>query len=107
MAGWIAIWNVDVSLKCIQIRTLRPPSDHVHQVEEVVMNMKRRGRSGRTDRERVEAARPQAALALGRDPDQRDAFVEPPSSDSPPLPTTSASASPPVRRSRDRRSVPR
>ena len=29
-------------------------------------------------RQRVEAARRQAALALGRDPDQRDSFVEPP-----------------------------
>ena len=47
----------------------------------------------RSSRERVEAARRQAALALGRDPDQRDAFVEPAKSSSPAPPTTSASAS--------------
>lgn len=50
--------------------------------------MKRSGR-GRGDRERVEAARRQAAPALGRDPDQRDLFVEPPKSSSEPLPRTS------------------
>jgi hypothetical protein len=52
--------------------------------------MKRNGR-GRGSRERVDAARRQAALALGRDPDQRDSFVEPPKSNSPEPPTTSAS----------------
>ena len=58
--------------------------------------MKRSGR-GRGDRERVEAARRQAAIALGRDPDQRDLFVEPPKSSSPPGPTTLARAGSPVR----------
>jgi excisionase family DNA binding protein len=57
--------------------------------------MTRSGRSSRADRERVEAARRQAALALGRDPDQRDPFVEPPKS-SAELHTTSASESSPV-----------
>src|SRR2546428_13532071 len=38
--------------------------------------MKRSGR-GRSSRERVDAARRQAALALGRDPEQRDSFIEP------------------------------
>src|SRR5947207_1238679 len=50
--------------------------------------MKRSGR-GRVDRERVEAGRRQAALALGRDPDQRDPFIEPPRSSSAALPMTS------------------
>src|SRR6266568_6204735 len=57
--------------------------------------MKRSGR-GRDDRERVEAARRQAALALGRDPDQRDAFIEPPKSSTPLPPNTSVSSSPPA-----------
>ena len=56
--------------------------------------MKRNGRS-RTSRERVDAARRQAALALGRDPDQRDPFIGPPKSSSPALPMTSASESSP------------
>lgn len=51
--------------------------------------MKRSGR-GSGSRERVDAARRQAALALGRDPDQRDPFVEPPKSSSPPAQMTSA-----------------
>ncbi len=49
--------------------------------------MKRSGR-GRISRERVEAARRQAALALGRDPDQRDPFIEPPKLSSTPPPAT-------------------
>jgi excisionase family DNA binding protein len=49
-------------------------------------------RSGRGSRERVEAARRRAALALGRDPDQRDSFVEPPNESSDPVPTTSTNA---------------
>jgi excisionase family DNA binding protein len=57
--------------------------------------MKRSGR-GRISNERVEAARRQAALALGRDPDQRDPFIEPPKSSSAPAPATAASASSPV-----------
>jgi excisionase family DNA binding protein len=50
-------------------------------------------RSKGSSRERVEAARRQAALALGRDPDQRDSFVQPPKSSSTPPPTTAATAS--------------
>ncbi len=57
--------------------------------------MKRSGR-GRGDRERVEAARRQAAIALGRDPDQRDSFVDPPKSGLAPPLTTAGSTSPPV-----------
>lgn len=51
--------------------------------------MKRSGH-GRGARERVEAARRQAAQALGRDPDRRDLFIEPPKSSPPTLPTTPA-----------------
>lgn len=51
--------------------------------------MKRSGR-GRSSRERVDAARRQAALALGRDPDQRDSFIEPSKPSSPPTPSTTA-----------------
>ncbi len=36
-----------------------------------------RSKSSRSSRERVEAARRQAELALGRDPDHRDAHVDP------------------------------
>jgi excisionase family DNA binding protein len=57
--------------------------------------VKRRAR-GRSDQERVEAARRQAALALGRDPDQRGPFVEPPKSSAAQLHTSSASESSPV-----------
>jgi excisionase family DNA binding protein len=57
--------------------------------------MKGSGR-GRSSRERVEAARRQAAVALGRDPDQRDSFIETPSSSPPPPATTLASKSSPV-----------
>jgi excisionase family DNA binding protein len=53
--------------------------------------MKRGGR-GRGNRERVDAARRQAALALGRDPDQRDLFVNPPKSSTPAPPVPSADA---------------
>src|SRR5438876_293214 len=49
--------------------------------------MTRSGR-GRSSRERVEAARRQAAIALRRDPDQRDPFVEPPKSSSASPPPT-------------------
>jgi hypothetical protein len=55
--------------------------------------MRRSGRSSRTDRERVDAARRQVALALGRDPDQRDSFVQPPTSTTVPAPAASAEAS--------------
>lgn len=44
--------------------------------------MRRSSRSGRADSEHIEAARRQAALALGRDPDQRDSSIEPPESSS-------------------------
>ncbi len=57
--------------------------------------MKRSGR-GRSSRERVEAARRQAALALGRDPDKRDSFIEPPRSSPPSTPRIAESVSPPV-----------
>jgi hypothetical protein len=50
--------------------------------------MKRSGR-GRISKERVDAARRQAALALGRDPDQRDPFIEPPKSSLAAPPATS------------------
>lgn len=50
----------------------------------------KRSRRSRSDRERVEAARRQAALALGRDPDQRDPLIEPPKSSSAPPSATSA-----------------
>ncbi len=53
--------------------------------------MKRSGR-GRIRKERVEAARRQGALALGRDRDQRDLFVEPPTSRPPASPATPSSA---------------
>jgi hypothetical protein len=43
----------------------------------------------------VKSARRQAAIAFGRDPDQRSSFVEPPKSNPPTLPT-SASVSTPV-----------
>jgi hypothetical protein len=56
---------------------------------------KRSGRS-RGDPERVEAARRQAALALGRDPDQRDPFIEPPKSGTSSTPKTTESISPPL-----------
>jgi excisionase family DNA binding protein len=55
--------------------------------------MRRSGRSSRTDRERVDAARRQVALALGRDPDQRDSFVQPPTSTTVLAPAASAEAS--------------
>jgi len=55
--------------------------------------MKHNGRSG-GERARVEAARRQAAVALGRDPDGRDPFVEPPKSGSTASSTTLVS--PPV-----------
>jgi hypothetical protein len=56
--------------------------------------MKRSGRD-RSSRERVDAARRQAALALGRDPDRRDAFVEPPKSSTlPPLKGAASASSP-------------
>jgi excisionase family DNA binding protein len=54
--------------------------------------MNRSGR-GRSSRERVDAARRQAALALGRDPDQRDSFLDPPKSSLLTPPKTSARAS--------------
>jgi excisionase family DNA binding protein len=54
--------------------------------------MKRTGR-GRGSRQRVDAARRQAATALGRDPDQRDLFIEPPKSSSSQRQTTSTGAS--------------
>jgi hypothetical protein len=57
--------------------------------------MKRSG-SGRGDRERVEAARRQVALALGRDPNQRDSFVEPPRSGLTASRATAAGESSPV-----------
>lgn len=53
-------------------------------------------RSSRGSRERVEAARREAALALGRDPDQRDSFVEPKASSSP-SPSQSVTSSVPSR----------
>ena len=49
--------------------------------------VKHRGR-GRSSRERVDAARRQAALALGREPEQRDSFLQPP--------TVSSGGSPPT-----------
>jgi len=55
--------------------------------------MTRSGR-GRSSRERAEAARRQAALALGRDPDQRDPFIEPPKSGAPSTSKVAASLSP-------------
>lgn len=57
--------------------------------------MKGSGR-GRISRERVEAARRQAALALGRDPDERDPFVEPTKSSMPPPLMTSVRSKSPV-----------
>jgi hypothetical protein len=54
--------------------------------------MKRSAR-GPSSRERVEAARRQAALALGRDPDQRDPYIEPPKSRPAAVLTTPASSS--------------
>jgi len=57
--------------------------------------MKRPGRD-RSSRERVEAARRQAALALGRDPDQRDPFVDPPKSGPLSTPKAAESVSSPV-----------
>ncbi len=57
--------------------------------------MKRSGRS-RGDRARVESARRQVALALGRDPDYRDSFIEPPKSSLPPPPTAPANTNLPV-----------
>jgi excisionase family DNA binding protein len=57
--------------------------------------MKRSGR-GRGSRERVEAARRQAALALGRDPDQRDPLIEPPKSGAPSTPKIAEGVSPPA-----------
>jgi hypothetical protein len=50
---------------------------------------------GRSSRERVKAARRQAALALGRDPDLRDSFLDPRKL-SPLIPPTSESESAPV-----------
>ena len=57
--------------------------------------MKGSGR-GASSRERVDAARRQAALALGRDPEQRDPFVEPPKSGASSTPKAAESVSPPV-----------
>jgi excisionase family DNA binding protein len=57
--------------------------------------MNRSGR-GRGARERVDAARRQAALAIGRDPDQRDSFIEPPRQSSP-MPASSAAVNEPRR----------
>lgn len=57
--------------------------------------MKRSGR-GRSSRERVEEARRQVALALGRDPDQRASFIEPPRSSPPSTPKIAESTSLPV-----------
>ena len=54
--------------------------------------MKRSGR-GRSSRDRVEAARRQAALALGRDPDKRDSFLEPPKPSTAPVTAPTASSS--------------
>src|SRR5438094_9244879 len=56
------------------------------------LRMVKRNRRGRGDRERVAAGRRQAVLALGRDPDQRDPFIEPPKS-SPEQPSSPASTS--------------
>src|SRR5258708_5188331 len=53
----------------------------------------KRSAGSRGDREPGEAARRQAALALGRDPNQRDPFVEPPKSSSAPAPITAVRAS--------------
>ena len=55
--------------------------------------MKGSGR-GRSSRERVEAARRQAVIALGRDPDQRDPFIEPPKSGALSMPKVAESSSP-------------
>lgn len=57
--------------------------------------VKRSGR-GRASQERVDAARRQASLDLGRDLEQRDPFVEPPRSSLPPTPKIAPSVSAPV-----------